>query len=193
MTETRCGWAQKNELMAKYHDEEWGNPLHDEQKLFEFLILEGMQAGLSWLTILNKRENFRLAYDNFDVQKVAGYDQQKVEELMSDSGIIRNRQKIDASINNAKRFLEVAEEFGSFNHYIWNFIGHQPIVNHWEKLSELPAKTELSDFISADLKRRGFKFVGSTIIYAHMQATGMVNDHLTSCFCHPEFKISEII
>ena len=193
MTKTRCGWAQKNELMAKYHDEEWGNPLHDEQKLFEFLILEGMQAGLSWLTILNKRENFRLAYDNFDVQKVAGYDQQKVEELMSDSGIIRNRQKIEASINNAKRFLEVAEEFGSFNHYIWNFVDHQPIVNHWEKRSELPAKTELSDFISADLKRRGFKFVGSTVIYAHMQATGMVNDHLTSCFCHPEFKISESI
>ncbi|MBW8333906.1 MAG: DNA-3-methyladenine glycosylase I [Prolixibacteraceae bacterium] len=193
MTQTRCGWAQKNELMAKYHDEEWGNPLHDEQKLFEFLILEGMQAGLSWLTILNKRENFRVAYDNFDVQKVAGYDQQKVEELMSDSGIIRNRQKIDASINNAKRFLEVAEEFGSFNQYIWNFVDHQPIVNHWEKLSELPAKTELSDFISADLKRRGFKFVGSTVIYAHLQATGMVNDHLTSCFCHPEFKISESI
>lgn len=193
MTQTRCGWAQKNELMTKYHDEEWGNPLHDEQKLFEFLILEGMQAGLSWLTILNKRENFRVAYDNFDVQKVAGYDQQKVEELMSDSGIIRNRQKIDASINNAKRFLEVAEEFGSFNQYIWNFVDHQPIVNHWEKLSELPAKTELSDFISADLKRRGFKFVGSTVIYAHLQATGMVNDHLTSCFCHPEFKISESI
>jgi DNA-3-methyladenine glycosylase I len=193
MTKTRCEWAQKNELMAKYHDEEWGNPLHDEQKLFEFLILEGMQAGLSWLTILNKRENFRLAYDNFDVQKVAGYDQQKVEELMSDSGIIRNRQKIEASINNAKRFLEVAEEFGSFNHYIWNFVDHQPIVNHWNNLSELPAKTELSDFISADLKRRGFKFVGSTVIYAHMQATGMVNDHLTSCFCHPEFKISENI
>lgn len=193
MTETRCGWAQKNEMMAKYHDEEWGNPLHDEQKLFEFLILEGMQAGLSWLTILNKRENFRLAYDNFDVQKVAGYDQQKVEELMSDSGIIRNRQKIEASINNAKRFLEVAEEFGSFNHYIWNFVNHQPIVNHWKKQSDLPAKTELSDFISADLKRRGFKFVGSTVIYAHMQATGMVNDHLTSCFCHPEFKISESI
>ena len=193
MTETRCGWAQKNELMAKYHDEEWGNPLHDEQKLFEFLILEGMQAGLSWLTILNKRENFRVAYDNFDVQKVAGYDQQKVEELMSDSGIIRNRQKIDASINNAKRFLEVAEEFGSFNQYIWNFVDNQPIVNHWEKLSELPAKTKLSDFISADLKRRGFKFVGSTVIYAHLQATGMVNDHLTSCFCHPEFKISESI
>lgn len=184
MIQNRCEWAQKNELMAKYHDEEWGIPLHDEQKLFEFLILEGMQAGLSWLTILKKRENFRLAYDNFEVRKVACYDQQKVEELMSDSGIIRNRQKIEASINNAKRFLEIAEEFGSFNQYIWNFVHHQPIVNQWKKLSELPAKTELSDFISADLKRRGFKFVGSTIIYAHLQATGMVNDHLTTCFCH---------
>ncbi len=188
MTRNRCEWAQKNELMAKYHDEEWGKPLYDEQKLFEFLILEGMQAGLSWLTILKKRENFRLAYDNFDVRKVAAYDQHKVEELMSDSGIIRNRQKIEASINNAKHFLEVAEEFESFNQYIWNFVHHQPIVNRWVKLSELPAKTELSDIISADLKRRGFKFVGSTIIYAHMQATGMVNDHLTTCFCHPESK-----
>ena len=179
--------------MAKYHDEEWGKPLHNEQKLFEFLILEGMQAGLSWLTILKKRENFRSAYDNFDVSKVAGYGQQKVEELMSDSGIIRNRQKIEASINNAKCFLEVAEEFGSFNKYIWRFVDHQPIVNRWEKLSELPAKTELSDIISADLKQRGFKFVGSTIIYAHLQATGMVNDHLVNCFCHPECKVKEAI
>ncbi len=193
MTKNRCEWAQKNELMAKYHDEEWGKPLHNEQKLFEFLILEGMQAGLSWLTILRKRENFRLAYDNFDVSKVAGYGQQKVEELMSDSGIIRNRQKIEASINNAKCFLEVAEEFGSFNQYIWRFVDHQPIVNRWEKLSELPAKTELSDIISADLKQRGFKFVGSTIIYAHLQATGMVNDHLVNCFCHPECKVKEAI
>lgn len=193
MTKNRCEWAQKNELMAKYHDEEWGKPLHNEQKLFEFLILEGMQAGLSWLTILKKRENFRLAYDNFDVSKVAGYGQQKVEELMSDSRIIRNRQKIEASINNAKCFLEVAEEFGSFNKYIWRFVDHQPIVNRWEKLSELPAKTELSDIISADLKQRGFKFVGSTIIYAHLQATGMVNDHLVNCFCHPECKVKEAI
>ncbi len=193
MTKNRCEWAQKNELMAKYHDEEWGKPLHNEQKLFEFLILEGMQAGLSWLTILKKRENFRSAYDNFDVSKVAGYGQQKVEELMSDSGIIRNRQKIEASINNAKCFLEVAEEFGSFNKYIWRFVDHQPIVNRWEKLSELPAKTELSDIISADLKQRGFKFVGSTIIYAHLQATGMVNDHLVNCFCHPECKVKEAI
>lgn len=184
--ENRCNWAQKDEIMAKYHDEEWGRPLHDDQKLFEFLILEGMQAGLSWLTILKKREAFRLAYENFDVGKVARFDQQKVDELMANSGIIRNRQKIEASINNAKLFLEVVEEFGSFDQYIWKFVDHRPIVNKWEKLTELPAKTELSDKISADLKRRGFKFVGSTIVYAHMQATGMVNDHLVNCFCHPK-------
>ena len=186
--ENRCEWAQKTEIMAKYHDEEWGMPLHDDQKLFEFLILEGMQAGLSWSTILNKREAFRLAYENFDAMKVACFDRQKVEELMSNSAIIRNRQKILASINNARLFLEIVHEFGSFDRYIWNFVDHKPIVNKWEKLAELPAKTELSDIISADLKRRGFKFVGSTIVYAHMQATGMVNDHLVNCFCHPENK-----
>ncbi len=191
--DNRCDWAQKNEIMAKYHDEEWGRPLHDDQKLFEFLILEGMQAGLSWLTILNKREAFRLAYENFDVRKVAFFNQQKVDELMLNSGIIRNRQKIEASINNAKLFLEVVEEFGSFDRYIWKFVEYQPIVNRWEKLSELPAKTELSDIISADLKRRGFKFVGSTIVYAHLQATGMVNDHLVNCFCHPDCKLGECI
>lgn len=184
--ENRCNWAQKDEIMAKYHDEEWGRPLHDDKKLFEFLILEGMQAGLSWLTILKKREAFRLAYDNFDVAKVAQFDQKKVKELMSDSGIIRNRLKIEASINNAKHFLEVAEEFGSFDRYICKFVDYKPIVNKWENLSELPAKTALSDIISADLKRRGFKFVGSTIVYAHMQATGMVNDHLVNCFCYPK-------
>jgi DNA-3-methyladenine glycosylase I len=154
--------------------------------LFEFLILEGMQAGLSWITILKKREAFRAAYENFDVQKVAHFDRQKVEELMSDSGIIRNRLKIEASINNAKRFLEVVEEFGSFDLYIWKFVDHRPIVNRWTDLSEIPARTELSDRLSDDLKRRGFKFVGSTIVYSHMQATGMVNDHLVNCFCHPD-------
>lgn len=182
----RCDWAQKNELMAKYHDEEWGKPLHDDQKLFEFLILEGMQAGLSWQTILNKREAFRKAYDNFDVIKVAAYDAGKVEELMSDAGIIRNRLKIEASINNAQRFLAIVDEFGSFDGYIWKFVDNQPVIHNFEKLSDLPAKTELSDMISADLKRRGFKFVGSTVVYAHMQATGMVNDHLVHCFCHPK-------
>jgi DNA-3-methyladenine glycosylase I len=182
----RCAWAQKNELMAKYHDEEWGKPLHNDQKLFEFLIMEGMQAGLSWQTILNKREAFRKAYADFDVQKVAQYNQQKVEELMQNSGIIRNRLKIEASIGNAKHFLEVVAEFGTFDRYIWSFVNYQPIVNHWKSMNEVPSSTELSDQISTDLKRRGFKFVGSTIIYAHLQATGMVNDHLVDCFCHPE-------
>jgi DNA-3-methyladenine glycosylase I len=186
--ENRCGWAQKNELMARYHDEEWGRPLHDDQKLFEFLIMEGMQAGLSWLTILKKREAFRLAFDNFDVNKVAKYDQRKVDELMSNSAIIRNKLKIEASINNARRFLEVVDEFGSFDRYIWSFVNFQPIVNKFKNLSELPAKTELSDLISEDLKRKGFKFVGSTVIYAHMQATGLVNDHLIHCFCYQECK-----
>ena len=186
--ENRCNWAQKDEIMANYHDTDWGTPLHDDQKLFEFLILEGMQAGLSWLTILKKREAFRLAYDNFNVKKVAQYDQDKVEELMANAGIIRNRLKIEASINNAKRFLEVVDEFGSFDKYIWSFVNHQPVINKWEKLSELPAKTELSDVVSNDLRKRGFKFVGSTVVYAHMQATGMVNDHLVSCFCHPHFN-----
>ncbi len=186
--ESRCEWAQKSEIMSKYHDEEWGKPLHDDQKLFEFLILEGMQAGLSWLTILRKREAFREAYDDFDVRKVANYDGKKVEELMQNAGIIRNKLKIEASINNAKRFLEVVEEFGSFDKYIWSFVNYKPIVNKFEMLAELPAKTELSDRLSEDLKRRGFKFVGSTVVYAHMQATGMVNDHQVHCFCHPDYK-----
>ena len=182
--QSRCAWADKSEIMSKYHDEEWGKPLHDDQKLFEFLILEGMQAGLSWLTILKKREAFRKAYDNFDVRKVALFDEIKVEELMADAGIIRNRMKIEASISNAKCFRQIVDEFGSFDKYIWSFVDFQPIINQWTKLSDLPAKTELSDLISADLKRRGFKFVGSTVVYAHMQATGMVNDHLVNCFCH---------
>lgn len=186
--ENRCEWSGKNEIMSKYHDEEWGKPLHDDQKLFEFLILEGMQAGLSWLTILRKREAFREAYENFDVQKVAAFNQQKVDELMANAGIIRNRLKIEASINNAKRFLEVAKEFGSFDRYIWGFVNNQPNINRWQKSSEMPARTELSDLISVDLKKRGFKFVGSTVVYSHMQATGMVNDHYTYCFCHPESK-----
>ena len=182
----RCEWAQKSDFYSQYHDEEWGKPLHDDQKLFEFLILEGMQAGLSWITILKKREAFREAYNNFDVHKVAEFDAAKVEELMQNPGIIRNRSKIEASINNARRFLEVVDEFGSFDSYIWKFVDYKPIVNKWATLSEIPARTELSDLISNDLKKRGFKFVGSTIVYSHMQATGMVNDHLVSCFCHPE-------
>lgn len=181
----RCSWADKSDIMSAYHDEEWGKPLHDDQKLFEFLILEGMQAGLSWLTILRKREAFRQAYENFEVEKVAAFDQTKVEELMTNAGIIRNRAKIEASINNAQRFLEIAREFGSFDQYIWSFIDSKPIVNQFENVEDMPAKTELSDRISDDLRKRGFKFVGSTVVYAHMQATGMVNDHFTYCFCHP--------
>lgn len=186
--QSRCEWADKSEIMAKYHDEEWGVPLHDDQKLFEFLILEGMQAGLSWITILKKRESFREAFDQFDVHKVANYNAQKVSELMANAGIIRNRLKIEASINNARCFIKIVEEFGSFNQYIWSFVDGKPIVNYWKSLGEIPAKTELSDIISADLRRRGFKFVGSTVVYAHMQATGMVNDHLTHCFCHPKTR-----
>jgi len=182
----RCDWCLKNDLYMEYHDTEWGVPLHDDQLLFEFLLLEGVQAGLSWLTVLRKRENYRLAYDNFDPVKVAAYDEAKMQELLQNEGIIRNRLKVATSVNNAKRFLEVQKEFGSFDHYIWSFVDFKPIVNHFEKLEELPARTELSDKISKDMKKRGFKFVGSTIIYAHMQATGMVNDHLVSCFRHAE-------
>jgi len=184
-----CEWAQKNELMSKYHDEEWGRPLHDDQKLFEFLILEGMQAGLSWQTILNKRDTFRQAFDNFDPLIVAQYDDLKVEELMNNAGIIRNRLKILACINNANRFLEVQAEYGTFDKYIWSFVDYEPIINRFNTLKDLPAKTSLSDTISKDLKKRGFKFIGSTIIYAHIQATGMVNDHILNCFCHPEYKV----
>ena len=172
--------------MLKYHDEEWGVPLHNELKLFEFLVLEGFQAGLSWQTILNKREAFRKAFDNFNVEKVSSYNELKINELMQDASIIRNRQKIEATVNNAKCFVKIQLEFGSFDNYIWKFTDFKPIVNHFLNLKELPAKTELSDIISADLKRRGFKFVGSTIVYAHMQATGMVNDHLVSCRRHKE-------
>lgn len=185
-TRKRCNWADKDDLMSAYHDKEWGKPLHDDQKLFEFLILEGMQAGLSWLTVLRKRESFRKAFENFDVHKVVQFDQQKVEELMQDAGIIRNRAKIEAAINNAKCFLKVVEEFGTFDRYIWGFVEGKPIVNRITQQSEMPAKTALSDKISDDLRKRGFKFVGSTIVYAHMQATGMVNDHYTYCFCHPD-------
>jgi DNA-3-methyladenine glycosylase I len=184
--ENRCSWASSSEIYSNYHDIEWGKPLHNDQKLFEFLILEGMQAGLSWITILKKREAFREAFDGFDVKKVAEYGPVKVEELMNNPGIIRNRLKIEAAVNNAQRFQEIVAEFGSFDAYIWGFVDFKPIVNRWVQLAEIPAKTELSDKVSADLKRRGFKFVGSTVVYAHMQATGMVNDHLVSCFCHPE-------
>lgn len=184
----RCDWSTSNELMIRYHDEEWGVPLHDDRKLFEFFVLEGFQAGLSWQIVLNKRENFRRAFDHFDPKLVARYDEKKLEELGNDASIIRNRQKIAACVNNAQRFLKIQQEFGSFDHYIWGFVNHKPVVNAFATQKELPAKTELSDKISADLKKRGFKFVGSTVIYAHMQATGMVNDHLIGCFRYKEFQ-----
>ena len=180
----RCPWCGTDELYVKYHDEEWGVPVHDDKKHFEFLVLESAQAGLSWLTVLRKRENYRKAYDNFDAAKVALYDENKLNELIQNAGIIRNRRKIEASINNAKGFLEIQKEFGSFDKYIWSFVNDKPIVNHWHDISQVPATSEISDKVSKDLKSRGFKFLGSTIIYAHLQATGVINDHLISCFKH---------
>jgi DNA-3-methyladenine glycosylase I len=174
--------------MIKYHDKEWGVPLHNDRKLFEFLILEGFQAGLSWRTILHKRENFRKAFENFDYNKVAKYNKRKIISLLKDTGIIRNKLKIEGAITNAKAFLQVRKEFGTFDKYIWSFVDGKPIQNKFKSLKELPAKTELSDKISDDLRRRGFKFVGSTIVYAHMQATGMVNDHVVSCYRYNEIK-----
>jgi DNA-3-methyladenine glycosylase I len=181
----RCGWA-KNELAIAYHDAEWGVPLHDERGLFEFLVLEGAQAGLSWDTILRKRENYREAFDDFDAAKVARYSEKKIARLLQNEGIIRNRLKIASAVSNAKAFLTVQKEFGSFDKYIWSFVDGKPLKNRWKEISQVPAKTEISDTISKDLKKRGFTFVGSTIIYAHMQATGMVNDHLMSCFRYKE-------
>ena len=178
----RCPWSTSNELYIKYHDEEWGVPVFEDQKQFEFLVLESAQAGLSWHTILKKRENYRAAYDGFDVQKVAKYDNKKIEELMHNAGIIRNRRKIEASINNAKLFIEIQKEFGSFCNYLWDFVDGKPLVNNWTDVSQIPAKTELSERISKDLKKRGFKFIGSIILYSHLQATGLVNDHIKSCF-----------
>ena len=182
----RCAWGSTNPLMIEYHDTEWGVPLHDERMLFEFLVLEGMQAGLSWSTILNKRQNFRAAFHDFDPHRVARYTARDVKRLLNDPGIIRNRLKIEAAITNARRFLEVQTEFGSFDAYIWRFVEGKPVNNAFKSLQEIPAKTPLSDMISKDLKQRGFKFVGSTIVYAHMQATGMVNDHTVDCFRYKE-------
>ena len=179
---SRCPWGTADELYIRYHDEEWGVPVFDDQKQFEFLILESAQAGLSWHTILKKRKNYRIAYDQFDVQKVAKYDEKKIEELMQNPGIIRNRRKIEASINNAKLFLELQKEFGSFSNFIWSYVDNKPLVNHWKSIREIPAQTELSERISKDLKKRGFKFLGAIIIYSHLQATGIVNDHLVDCF-----------
>jgi len=172
--------------MIAYHDAEWGVPLHDDRKLFEFLVLEGAQAGLSWQTVLRKRENYRKAFHGFDVDRVARYVQKDVARLLGDAGIIRNRQKIEAAINNAQRFLEVQAEFGTFDAYVWQFVGGMPIRNAWRSVKELPAKTPEAEAMSRDMKKRGFKFVGPTICYAHMQATGMVNDHVVDCFRYSE-------
>ena len=182
MEKIRCGWCEKDDLYRKYHDEEWERPVYDDETIFEFLILESFQAGLSWYTILSKRENFRKAFDNFDYRKIAAYSDQKTEELMNNPGIIRNRLKILAAITNAQRFMDVQTEFGSFSRYIWGFVDGKPLDRAPESLADVPATTEISDAISKDLKMRGFKFMGSTVVYAHMQATGMVNDHIESCF-----------
>jgi DNA-3-methyladenine glycosylase I len=179
----RCHWAQKP-LMIEYHDKEWGKPVHDDGLLFEFLILEGAQAGLSWETILNKRENYRRAFDRFDAKKIARYDKRKVRALLVDAGIVRNRLKIAAAISNAQVFLAVQKEFGTFDRYIWQFVGGRPKKNKWTTSRRVPARTRDSDAMADDLKRRGFRFVGTTICYAFMQATGMVNDHASDCFCY---------
>lgn len=178
----RCGWCSSSDLYKKYHDEEWGVPVYDDQKLFEFLILETFQAGLSWITILRKRENFQLAFDDFDYKKVALYTEDKIQELLQDAGIIRNQLKIRAAVSNAITFMKVQQEFGSFSKYIWEFTEGKPIQNNRQSLQEVPSATPLSDEISKDLKKRGFKFVGSTVVYAHMQATGMVDDHVVNCW-----------
>jgi len=182
MEVVRCAWCEKDDLYRNYHDKEWGKPIYDDETIFEFLILESFQAGLSWYTILSKRENFRAAFDDFDYQKIAQYSDEKVEELIQNAGIIRNRLKILATINNAQKFMEVQKEFGSFSKYIWGFVNHQPIINRPKTLKEVPATTEISDALAKDLKKRGFKFMGSTVVYAHMQATGMVNDHVEDCW-----------
>lgn len=181
----RCSWAGNTSLYIDYHDNEWGRPEHDDVKLFEMLILEGMQAGLTWITVLNKREAFREAFDRFDPNKVALYDDTKIQELLANERIIRNRLKINAAVNNAKVFLRIIDEYGSFDKFIWGYVNYAPIIGHWEKIDDVPASTPLSDQISKDLKKMGFKFVGSTIIYAFMQATGMVNDHIANCFLFP--------
>lgn len=187
----RCPWAGTSPIYIDYHDNEWGRPLHDDRRLFEMLILEGMQAGLSWITILKKREAFREAFDQFDPHKVALYDDVKIQELLTNEKIIRNRLKVNAAVNNAKLFLDIAEKYGSFDAFIWSYVDGVPITNHWERIEDMPAFTPLSDKISKDLKKMGFKFAGSTIIYSFMQAIGMVNDHLTDCFIYQELLPKE--
>lgn len=188
MTKIRCGWCLGDPLYEAYHDNEWGVPVRDDATLFEFLILETFQAGLSWITILRKRENFRKALDNFDIEKIANYKEPKLEELLKNEGIIRNKLKIQATVTNAKAFKQIQQDFGSFSKYIWDFVDQKPIQNKVKNYREAPATTEISERLSRDLKKRGFKFVGPTVVYAHMQATGMVNDHEISCFRYSEIK-----
>lgn len=188
MSLIRCAWAGDDPLYQKYHDKEWGVPLHSDKKLFEFLILEGMQAGLSWITVLKKRAAFREAFDGFDFNSVARYRPKKVEQLLKNPGIIRNKLKVNAAVTNAQAFIRIREEFGTFNKYIWQFVDNKPVQNTWKSLQEMPAKTTLAENITRDLKKRGFSFVGPTIVYSHMQATGMVNDHTTDCFRHQEIR-----
>lgn len=186
MEKHKCGWCLGDDLYEAYHDKEWGVPVKDDDTLFEFLILETFQAGLSWITILRKRENFRKAFDHFDYKKIAKYDQAKKDKLLQDPGIVRNKLKVNATVTNAQAFIKVQEEFGSFSKYIWNFVDGKPIKNKIKNYKNAPANTKLSDALSKDLKKRGFKFVGSTVVYAHMQATGMVNDHEMNCFRYEE-------
>lgn len=187
MSKKRCGWVENTfPEYIKYHDEEWGVPVHDDRTHFEFLILEGAQAGLSWSTILKRREGYRNAFANFDPEKIAQFDEAKIQQLLEDEGIIRNKLKVRSAVTNAQLFLDIQEEFGSFDNYIWEFVGGEPIVNHWKSMKEAPATTKESDALSKDLKKRGFKFVGSTIMYAHMQACGLVMDHTVDCFRYQE-------
>lgn len=185
----RCDWCLGDELYIKYHDEEWGVPVYDDQTLFEFLVLESMQAGLSWITILRKRENFKKAFDHFDVKKVSQYDEEKILELLNNPGIIRYRRKIEAAINNAKKFIEIQELYGSFSAYLWNFVNHKQIINHFHHINEVPTTSELSDVVASDLKKRGFKFLGSTIIYSYLEAVGVIDDHIETCIMKNKEKV----
>ncbi len=182
----RCDWVGNDPLYIEYHDNEWGVPVYDDGKLFEFLLLETFQAGLSWITILRKRENFRKAFDNFDYKKIANYNEHKLLELMQNAGIIRNKLKIKAAITNAQSFIKIQEEYGSFSNYIWQWVDNKPVINTWKSIKDVPATSELSDKISKDMKRKGFKFTGSTVVYAHLQATGVINDHTSDCFRYKE-------
>jgi len=183
---TRCPWGESNDLYIKYHDEEWGVPVHDDRKHFEFLTLEAAQAGLSWLTILRKRENYKKAYSHFDPLRVSKYGDKDIDRLLQNEGIVRNHKKIEASVNNARKFMEIKKEFGSFDNYVWRFVDYKPMVNRWKDVKEIPSKTALSDQISEDLMKRGFRFIGSTIVYSYLQAVGIVNDHIVRCFRYPQ-------